>query len=43
MRVVVTEYVTLDGVFEEPGNWSLILRSTSSMSSSRATRFFWAE
>lgn len=21
-RVVVTEYVTLDGVFEEPGQWS---------------------
>ncbi len=22
-KVVMTEYLTLDGVFEEPGNWSM--------------------
>ncbi len=30
-KIIVTEYLTLDGVFEEPGNWSFDYWSEESM------------
>ena len=37
MRLVATEYVSLDGVFEDPGQWSLPFFDE------RAAQFKWAE
>jgi hypothetical protein len=37
MRLVATEYLSLDGVFEEPGHWS------GPFFNDEAGRFKWAE
>ena len=37
MRLVATEYVTLDGIFEEPGEWSF------QFFSDQASQFKWRE
>jgi len=37
MRLVATEYLSLDGVFEEPGHWS------GPMFNEEAGQFKWAE
>ena len=38
-KIIVTEYLTLDGVFEEPGNWSFDYWNEESMQYKRDELF----